>query len=131
LNSIAKPFRSISVSYCTFRDVNVQTSPTKAVEAEEVAEELGEDEIPLVESHWDEYESELKNRLESKLNATKVEIWDKTRPGCGIVLEIHVESPLFASLSKVEQSRLVSNSLKGLVDDVHAITIKTRLPSSN
>lgn len=88
-----------------------------------------EDEIPLVESHWEAYQKELQNRLISKVGATSVEVWDKTKPGCGIVLEIHVASAQFASMSKVEASRLVTTSLAGLVDDVHALTIKTR-PSS-
>lgn len=115
--------------YCTFKDIDHTPSATIAEEIEELEDEVLEDEIPLVESHWDAFENELRKRLEDRIQATMVEIWDKTRPNCGVVLEIHVTSSKFASLSKVEATRLVTSSLQGLVDDVHAMTIKTRVPS--
>ena len=121
-----RPFADNMRKYCTFRIEKFEEAPKLNVEVEEAVEEVAEDEIPLVESHWDVYEKELSNRLKERLEATHVQIWDRTRPNCGIVLEIHVESPMFASPSKADHHRLVTSALKGLIDDVHAITIKTK-----
>ena len=115
--------------YCTFKDLGETREQILVEESEIIEEEALEDEIPLVESHWESYENELRKRLVDRLQATYVEILDKTRPNCGIVLEIHVESSKFATLNKIEATRLVTSSLQGLVDDVHAMTIKTRIPS--
>lgn len=115
--------------YCTFKDINDTPSAIAVEEVEEIEEEVLDDEIPLVESHWDAFENELRHRLEQRLQGTNVEIWDKTRPNCGVVLEIHVTSSKFVGISKIEATRLVTSSLQGLVDDVHALTIKTRTPS--
>lgn len=116
-------------NYCTFKDTDTTSTAAVIEEIEEVEDEVLEDEIPLVESHWDTFVNELTKRLEERIQATHVDIWDKTRPNCGVVLEIHVTSSKFVSLSKVEATRLVTSSLQGLVDDVHAMTIKTRIPS--
>jgi stress-induced morphogen len=123
-----RPIRWFPRQYCTFRNDAEHLAPSKSVEVEEIEEELGDNEIPLVESHWDSYVQEITDRLKERIDARNVEIWDKTRPGCGIVIELHVSSPKFASCSKADQSRLVTNALQGLIDDVHALTIKTRIP---
>jgi stress-induced morphogen len=115
--------------YCTFRNSNSSFEIMKPYEAEEVENKIDEEEIPLMESHWDSFVQELTDRLKDRLNAPSVEILDKTRPGCGTVIEIHVSSSKFSSLSKPDQTRLVTQSLQGLLDDVHAVTIKTRISS--
>lgn len=130
----SKPFvsRTSSVAfvdykkYCTFSNSSKQTEPIQ----HEIEDTLMDgEEIPLVESHWDEYERDLRTRLVDRLQATSVEIHDRTRPGCDIGLEIHVSAPGFAGVSKVEQNRMVMAALQGLLDDVHSLTIKTK-PSS-
>lgn len=86
-----------------------------------------EDIIPLVESHWEEFENEVKKELFSNLKATNVKVIDKTVPGCGDMIEIHVTSPLFIHKNQLEQSRMVLNVLKDLIEGIHGVTIKTKI----
>lgn len=128
LNSCQRQFQVLKTrGYCTYHNEKAPIIEKKVEEVEEMEVDLGEEEIPLVESHWDSYVQELTATLKQKLDARDIEIHDITKPNCGTTIEIRLASPKFASCSKVDQVRLVTNALTGLLDDVHAITVKTKV----
>ncbi|KPI91027.1 PREDICTED: bolA-like protein 3 [Papilio xuthus] len=50
--------------------------------------------------------------------------------GCGAMFEVSVEAKEFAGLSRVKQHRLVTESLKDEIAEMHGIRIHTTPPTS-
>ncbi|CAG4933052.1 unnamed protein product [Parnassius apollo] len=51
--------------------------------------------------------------------------------GCGAMFEISIEAKEFVGLSRVKQHRLVTDSLKSEIAEMHGIRIHTTPPQSN
>ncbi|XP_045536917.1 bolA-like protein 3 [Papilio machaon] len=51
--------------------------------------------------------------------------------GCGAMFEVSVEAKEFAGLSRVKQHRLVTESLKDEIAEMHGIRIHTTPPTSS
>lgn len=49
--------------------------------------------------------------------------------GCGAMFEIFVKSQEFKGLSTVKQHRLITESLKEQIKDMHGLRIHTEIPS--
>lgn len=50
--------------------------------------------------------------------------------GCGAMFEINVEAKEFSGLSRVKQHRLVTESLKSEIAEMHGIRINTTVPTA-
>jgi stress-induced morphogen len=68
---------------------------------------------------------EVKRMIEAALPGATVEVIDET--GTGDHLRATVRAPQFAGLSRIEQHRLVKNSVQPRFDDgsIHALTVRT------
>lgn len=51
--------------------------------------------------------------------------------GCGAMYEIHVESADFKGLSTIKQHRLVTETLKEQIKEMHGLRISTVVDSSS
>ena len=70
-------------------------------------------------------ETKLINILKSKFpTATDIAVVDISG-GCGSMYEVFVESPEFKGLRLVKQHKLVTEALKGDIQDMHGIRIST------
>ena len=71
---------------------------------------------------------EIKAMIEAALPGAVVEVVDET--GGGDHLRAVVSAPQFAGLSRLDQHRLVKDSVKERFEDgsIHALSIKTELP---
>ncbi len=69
--------------------------------------------------------SEVKAMIEQALPGAEVEVLDET--GTGDHLRAVVRAPQFAGLSRIEQHRLVKNSVQSRFEDgsIHALSIRT------
>lgn len=48
--------------------------------------------------------------------------------GCGAMYEISVESKEFVGLSRVKQHRMITDTLKNEIKDMHGLRIQTSIP---
>eukprot|EP00056_Hartaetosiga_gracilis_P020515 m.19930 g.19930 ORF g.19930 m.19930 type:complete len:95 (-) comp8518_c0_seq1:100-384(-) len=69
-------------------------------------------------------EEQIKKKLTEELEATHVEVVDKSE-GCGGKFEVVVVSPKFSGLSLLKRHRLVNNTLKEELKSIHAFSQKT------
>ena len=69
----------------------------------------------------------LKSRFPS---ATNIEVEDISG-GCGAMYEIWVEASEFKGLSKVKQHKLITETLKTEIKDMHGLRISTTLPQDS
>jgi stress-induced morphogen len=67
--------------------------------------------------------------IERALPGAAVEVIDET--GTGDHLRATVSAPQFASLSRLDQHRLVKSAVQERMDDgsIHALSVKTSLPA--
>lgn len=49
--------------------------------------------------------------------------------GCGSMYEIYVETVEFKGLSTIKQHRLITETLKSEIKDMHGVRINTAIPS--
>ncbi|MPC25785.1 bolA-like protein 3 [Portunus trituberculatus] len=61
--------------------------------------------------------------------ATAVEVEDISG-GCGAMYEVWVEAPDFKGLSRVKQHKLITETLKAEIQDMHGLRITTTLPNT-
>jgi len=68
---------------------------------------------------------EVKRMIEAALPGARVQVVDET--GAGDHLRATVKAPQFAGLSRIEQHRLVKNSVQSRFDDgsIHALSLRT------
>ncbi|XP_026478145.1 bolA-like protein 3 [Ctenocephalides felis] len=73
-------------------------------------------------------ETEIKTILAKKFpNAKSIEVQDVSG-GCGAMFEIAVEAADFKGMSTINQHRLITNTLKDQIKDMHGIRIQTSVP---
>lgn len=75
-------------------------------------------------------ETKLINLLQQRFpHATAVEVQDISG-GCGSMYEIWVEAPDFKGLSRVKQHKLITETLKAEIKDMHGLRITTTSPDA-
>ncbi|XP_050735071.1 bolA-like protein 3 [Eriocheir sinensis] len=62
--------------------------------------------------------------------ATSVEVQDISG-GCGAMYEVWVEAADFKGLSRVKQHKLITETLKAEIQDMHGLRITTTLPDAS
>ncbi|XP_027229673.2 bolA-like protein 3 [Penaeus vannamei] len=62
--------------------------------------------------------------------ATGVEVRDISG-GCGAMYEVWVEAPDFKGLSRVKQHKLITQTLKSEIQDMHGLRISTTVPEES
>ena len=67
----------------------------------------------------------MKELLTAALSPTDVTVED-TSGGCGAMYKIEIESPLFNGVNLVKQHRMVTETLKKEIGEMHGLTIHTR-----
>jgi stress-induced morphogen len=69
--------------------------------------------------------AEIERMIAASLPGAQVEVVDET--GSGDHLRATVKAPQFAGLSRIEQHRLVKNSVQSRFDDgsIHALSLRT------
>ena len=48
--------------------------------------------------------------------------------GCGSMFNVRVQSPLFAGLSRVQQHKMITETLRGEIKSMHGLVIETATP---
>jgi len=70
-------------------------------------------------------EALLRGRFQSDTeNRTTIDVEDISS-GCGSMFNVRVQSPLFAGLSRVQQHKTITETLKGEIKSMHGIIIET------
>uniref|UniRef100_A0A182JQ51 BolA-like protein 3 n=1 Tax=Anopheles christyi TaxID=43041 RepID=A0A182JQ51_9DIPT len=72
-------------------------------------------------------ESNLRKTLEAKFPQAKNIVVSDISGGCGSMYEIFVESKEFKGLSTVKQHRLITETLKSEIKDMHGLRIHTSI----
>eukprot|EP01028_Stygiella_incarcerata_P002784 TRINITY_DN1528_c0_g1_i1.p2 TRINITY_DN1528_c0_g1~~TRINITY_DN1528_c0_g1_i1.p2 ORF type:complete len:115 (+),score=13.75 TRINITY_DN1528_c0_g1_i1:88-432(+) len=70
---------------------------------------------------------DIEQKIESCLQPCTVNVIDMSG-GCGKIFKVVVESPLFASKTRIQQHRMVTDSLRDELKEVHGWQIETRIP---
>uniref|UniRef100_A0A1Q3FNR1 Putative bola bacterial stress-induced morphogen-related protein n=1 Tax=Culex tarsalis TaxID=7177 RepID=A0A1Q3FNR1_CULTA len=74
-------------------------------------------------------EESLRKTLENKFPQAKNVVVSDISGGCGSMYEIYVETTEFKGLSTVKQHRLITETLKSEIKDMHGLRIHTAIPS--
>ncbi|XP_055693436.1 bolA-like protein 3 [Lutzomyia longipalpis] len=74
-------------------------------------------------------ESDLKKTLSQKFPAAEEIAVEDISGGCGAMFEIFVRSKEFKGLTTVKQHRLITETLKEQIKDMHGLRIHTEIPS--
>ncbi|KAF7997163.1 hypothetical protein HCN44_005440 [Aphidius gifuensis] len=77
-----------------------------------------------------EAEIKMTTLLRNKFPKAKVIEVNDISGGCGAMFEINVVSTEFKGLNTVKQHRLINETLKDEIKDMHGIRISTEIPSS-
>ncbi|EAA13135.3 bolA-like protein 3 isoform X1 [Anopheles arabiensis] len=72
-------------------------------------------------------EATLRKTLEAKFPQAKNIVVSDISGGCGSMYEIYVESKEFKGLSTVKQHRLITETLKSEIKDMHGLRIHTSI----
>ncbi|XP_053665157.1 bolA-like protein 3 [Anopheles marshallii] len=72
-------------------------------------------------------EANLRKTLETKFPQAKNIVVTDISGGCGSMYEIFVESKEFKGLSTVKQHRLITETLKSEIKDMHGLRIHTSI----
>ncbi|XP_049296201.1 bolA-like protein 3 isoform X2 [Anopheles funestus] len=72
-------------------------------------------------------EANLRKALEAKFPQAKNIVVSDISGGCGSMYEIFVESKEFKGLSTVKQHRLITETLKSEIKDMHGLRIHTSI----
>lgn len=75
-------------------------------------------------------EERIKSILENKFSSdgTSIEVNDISG-GCGDMYEIYIESPDFAGMRTIKQHKMVTQTLKNEIENMHGLRIFTSVPS--
>ncbi|XP_055538058.1 bolA-like protein 3 [Wyeomyia smithii] len=73
-------------------------------------------------------EQTLRKALQSKFPQAKNVVVSDISGGCGSMYEIYVETEEFKGLSTVKQHRLITETLKKEIKDMHGLRIHTSIP---
>ncbi|XP_065078027.1 bolA-like protein 3 [Ochlerotatus camptorhynchus] len=74
-------------------------------------------------------EDALRKTLQNKFPQAKNVVVSDISGGCGSMYEIYVETTEFKGLSTVKQHRLITETLKSEIKDMHGLRIHTSVPS--
>ncbi|XP_055591687.1 bolA-like protein 3 [Uranotaenia lowii] len=74
-------------------------------------------------------EEALRKTLQSKFPKAKNVVVSDISGGCGSMYEIFVETVEFKGLTTVKQHRLINETLKSEIKDMHGLRIHTAIPS--
>lgn len=72
-------------------------------------------------------ETTLRKTLEAKFPQAKSIVVNDISGGCGSMYEIYVETKEFKGLSTVKQHRLITETLKSEIKDMHGLRIHTSI----
>uniref|UniRef100_A0A023EEK2 Putative bola bacterial stress-induced morphogen-related protein n=1 Tax=Aedes albopictus TaxID=7160 RepID=A0A023EEK2_AEDAL len=75
-------------------------------------------------------EDALRKTLQNKFPQAKSVMVNDISGGCGSMYEIYVEAIEFKGLSTVKQHRLITETLKSEIKDMHGLRIHTAVPAS-
>ncbi|XP_053689479.1 bolA-like protein 3 [Sabethes cyaneus] len=73
-------------------------------------------------------EQTLRKVLQSKFPKARNVVVSDISGGCGSMYEIYVETAEFEGLSTVKQHRLITETLKKEIKDMHGLRIHTSIP---
>ncbi len=79
-------------------------------------------------------QSEIEKQLEIKLKdafKTETVACRDISGGCGSMYNIHIESPMFSGVSKVQATRMVNKVLADDIKTWHGMTLTVSAPSSS
>uniref|UniRef100_A0A6M2DST9 Putative bola bacterial stress-induced morphogen-related protein n=1 Tax=Xenopsylla cheopis TaxID=163159 RepID=A0A6M2DST9_XENCH len=92
--------------------------------------------ISLLSRIWSGKKSEVAGQSEAQIrailvnkfpNAKSIDVQDVSG-GCGAMFEISVEALDFKGMSTINQHRLITNTLKDQIKDMHGLRIQTSVP---
>lgn len=74
-------------------------------------------------------EKTIQQALANRFPKATIEVKDVSG-GCGAMFEVFVETKEFAGLNTLKQHKLVTNTLKDQIKEMHGVRIHTAVPSS-
>ncbi|XP_065367552.1 bolA-like protein 3 [Calliphora vicina] len=75
-------------------------------------------------------EQTIHSLLISRFPQATVKVTDVSG-GCGAMFEVFVEAPEFKGLNTLKQHKMVTNTLKEQIKEMHGVRIHTSIPDKN